>query len=315
MPGWGASCRVLASAGASVGGEPPGVLPPHAACSEARRISSDTFASTPRCTARGAAWVSSMLICRLSQSDGGVGHSLRLPARAHLLFQRALELLRHLLQLLDGGLERAQCLADVLGNLRKQQPRQAFSPKPGQRERACVATLDCSGRHTSASPLGPKTSRLTNAMTKASGAPTPRKEARTTDLRSCFCHVSVPSSHARPSKVRRRTVVAGRCRFEGALCNSGQPAWASPLRQPSFALTTALRSLPVRASRPTDASRQTARPACTSAAAVGMQPLAGERHHILQDPARCTVEISAYRPALSSDLARDWRRGLTLTLQ
>ena len=116
-------------------------------------------------------------------------------------------------------------------------------------------------------------------MTKASGAPTPRKEAFTTDLRSC-CHTSVVRTHARPGRSRRRTAVTGRRRFAGALGSSALPAWASPLRQLSLVLKAARHDLPLRNSWPTGASRQPPRPPCASAAALGMQPLTGDRDHI-----------------------------------
>ena len=93
------------------------------------------------------------------QSDGRCEGLWASATRAHLLFQRALKLLGHLLQLLDGGLERAQCLANVLGNLQQQQPgpcMSGFSPHHAQDDRARQSLHTAEASTHLCKPLGPE---------------------------------------------------------------------------------------------------------------------------------------------------------------
>lgn len=73
-------------------------------------------------------------------------------------------------------------------------------------------------KRTSARPLGPKTSRLTTAMTKASGAPTPRKEARTCSnptRRVTHSHTDAPNSRPyRPGAATRPQDAAAHARLQ-----------------------------------------------------------------------------------------------------
>jgi hypothetical protein len=82
--------------------------------------------------------------------------------------------------------------------------------------------------------LGPNTRRLTTAMTNASGAPTPRKEAFTTLL--CCCWRALVSKIHRQHHARtpgRRTVV--QARRGGLQTRTGLPAVRAPRRQFSVA--------------------------------------------------------------------------------